>query len=93
MGDSGEFFAFTDWAWQGETNIFLYDAVEFQTDGQFEGGLRLGYENFDHEYTVALFGRNITDEENLRGAIDFNNLTAIDNQPRVFGIEFRKSFY
>lgn len=93
MGDSGEFFAFTDWAWQGETNIFLYDAVEFQTDSQFEGGLRLGYENFDHEYTVALFGRNITDEENLRGAIDFNNLTAIDNQPRVFGIEFRKSFY
>ena len=93
MGDSGEFFAFTDWAWQGETNIFLYDAVEFQTDGQFEGGLRLGYENFDHEYTVALFGRNITDEENLRGAIDFNNLTAIDNQPRVFGIEFRKSFH
>ena len=93
MGDSGEFFAFTDWAWQGETNIFLYDAVEFQTDSQFEGGLRLGYENFDHEYTVALFGRNITDEENLRGAIDFNNLTAIDNSPRVFGIEFRKSFY
>jgi len=93
MGDSGEFFAFTDWAWQGETNIFLYDAVEFKTDSQFEGGLRLGYENFDHEYTVALFGRNITDEENLRGAIDFNNLTAIDNSPRVFGIEFRKSFY
>jgi iron complex outermembrane receptor protein len=93
FGDSGEFFAFTDWAWQGETNLFLYEATEYRTDNQFEGGLRIGYEDFDGEYTIALFGRNITDEENLRGAIDFNNFTAIDNQPRIWGLEFRKNFY
>ena len=91
--DSGEIYAYTDWIVQGETNIFLYDAVEFQTDSQFEGGLRIGYQNYDHDYTIALFGRNITDEENLRGAIDFNNLTVIDNNPRIFGVEFRKEFY
>lgn len=91
--ESGEIFAYTDWIHIGETNIFLYDSVEFTTDSQFEGGLRVGYENFDNMYTVTLFGRNITDEENLRGAIDFNNLTAIDNNPRVWGIEFRKEFY
>jgi iron complex outermembrane receptor protein len=91
--DSGEFYAFTDWAFQGETNIFLYESVEFTTDDNFEGGLRLGYKNFDHEYEIALFARNITDEENLRAAIDFNNLTGIVNQPRVVGIEFRKDFF
>ena len=91
--DSGEFYAYTDWAFQGETNIFLYDAIEFTTDDNFEGGLRIGYKNFDNDYEIAVFARNITDEENLRAAIDFNNLTGIVNQPRIFGIEFRKDFF
>jgi iron complex outermembrane receptor protein len=93
MGDDGEFFVFTDWAFQGETNIFLYEAVEFTTDDNFEGGLRIGYENFAHNYTVALFGRNITNEDNVKGAIDFNNLTGIVNEPRVWGVEFKYTYY
>ena len=93
MGDDGEFFVFTDWAFQGETNIFLYEAVEFTTDNNFEGGLRIGYENFAHNYTVALFGRNITDEDNVKGAIDFNNLTGIVNEPRVWGVEFKYTYF
>lgn len=93
MGDDGEFFVFTDWAFQGETNIFLYEAVEFTTEDNFEGGLRIGYENFAHNYTVALFGRNITDEDNVKGAIDFNNLTGIVNEPRVWGVEFKYTYY
>ncbi|MDC1346722.1 TonB-dependent receptor [Glaciecola sp.] len=92
-GDDGEFYVFTDWAFQGKTNIFLYDSVEFTTDDNFEGGLRIGYENFANDYSIALFGRNITDEENLRGGIDFNNLTSIVNEPRVIGVEFKASFY
>ena len=93
MGDNGELFAFTDWAFQGETNLFLYESIEFQTDDNFEGGLRVGYENFEHNYTVALFGRNITDEDNVKGAIDFNNLTGIMNEPRIWGVEVKYSFY
>ena len=93
MGDDGEFFIFTDWAFQGETNLFLYEAVEFTTDDNFEGGLRIGYENFEHNYTVALFGRNITDEDNVKGAIDFANLTGIVNEPRILGVEVKYSFY
>ena len=93
MGDDGEFFVFTDWAFQGETNIFLYEAVEFTTDDNFEGGLRIGYENFAHNYTVALFGRNITDEDNVKGAIDFANLTGIVNEPRIWGVEFKYTYY
>ncbi|CAD5276587.1 TonB-dependent receptor [Alteromonas sp. 38] len=93
MGDDGEFFIFTDWAFQGETNLFLYEAVEFTTDDNFEGGLRIGYENFEHNYTVALFGRNITDEDNVKGAIDFANLTGIVNEPRILGVEVKYSYY
>ena len=43
VGNSGEIFVFTDWAYQGETNFFLYESREFVTDGQIEGGLRIGY--------------------------------------------------
>ena len=93
VGDAGEVFLFTDWAFQGETNLFLYDAVEFTTDDNFEGGVRIGYENYEHNYTIALFGRNITDEDNVKGAIDFNNLTGIINEPRIWGVEAKISFY
>ena len=41
---------------------------------------------------MALFGRNITDEENVKGAIDFNNLTGFDNEPRIIGASFRTRF-
>ncbi|MFQ3250665.1 MAG: iron complex outermembrane receptor protein [Glaciecola sp.] len=93
VGDDGEIFAYTDWAFQGKTNLYLYESVEFQTDNNFEAGLRVGYENFAHNYTVALFVRNLTDEDNVKGAIDFNNLTGIVNEPRVVGIEGKISFF
>jgi len=93
MGDDGEFFAYTDWAFQGKTNFFLYESVEFQTDNNFEGGLRIGYENFAQNYTIALFARNLTDEDNVKGAIDFNNLAGIMNEPRVIGVEGKISFF
>ena len=40
---------------------------------------------------VAVF-RNITDEENLKGGIDFNNLTGFVNEPRIFGLTFQMNF-
>lgn len=93
MGDDGEFFAYTDWAFQGKTNFFLYESVEFQTDNNFEAGLRIGYENFAQNYTVAVFARNLTDEDNVKGAVDFNNLAGIMNEPRIIGVEGKISFF
>jgi len=92
VGDAGEFFIFTDWAFQGETHFFIYDAAEFKSEDSYEGGLRIGYSMNDGQYEVAVFGRNITDEENVKGAIDFNNLTGFDNEPRVIGVSFRARF-
>ncbi len=87
MGD-GEIFAFTDWAWQGDTNPVLYESVEFQTEDQYEGGLRAGYRTTGSGTTweLAAFARNITDEENVMGVIDFNNNTGFVNEPRVYGV-------
>ena len=92
VGNNGEWFFYTDWAFQGETHFFIYDAVEFTSEDTFEGGVRIGYSHDGGKWEVALFGRNITDEENVKGAIDFNNLTGFDNEPRIIGASFRKRF-
>ena len=86
---SSEFFAYTDWAYQGATNLFLYESVEFNTDDQFEGGLKLGWTRLDGSLEIAAFARNITDENNIKGAIDFNNNTVFVNDPRVVGLSVK----
>jgi iron complex outermembrane receptor protein len=90
---TGEIYIYGDVAFQGETNLFLYEAKEFVVDDNQEAGLRIGYMNYDGNYEVALFGRNITDEDNVKGAIDFNNNTGFVNEPRIIGVEFKKNFF
>ncbi len=88
----GEFFAYTDWAYRSEVNFFLYESTEFTGDPLLEGGLRAGYLWGDGNYELAMYGRNITDEEAIVGAIDFNNLTGFLNEPRTWGVEFKARF-
>jgi iron complex outermembrane receptor protein len=92
LASGNEVFFHTDWAWWGKINMPLYEAVEFQTDGQYEGGLRVGFSHLENGWTVALFGRNITDENNTLGFIDFSNNTGFVNEPTVWGAEFRWDF-
>lgn len=89
VSSEGELFAYTDWTYQGETNFFLYQSQEFRVDSQIEGGLRIGYAKFDGSLELAAFARNITDEDNVKGGIDFNNNTAFVNDPRVIGVSVR----
>lgn len=86
-GNDGEFFVFTDWSITGAFNLFLYESAEFSSSGAFEGGIRAGYRADGGAYEIALFGRNITSESNVKGGIDFNNNTAYVNEPSVWGIE------
>ena len=44
------------------------------------------------KYEVAAFARNITDTQRIIGAIDFNNLTGMVNEPRQFGVQFKGGF-
>jgi iron complex outermembrane receptor protein len=92
LGAHGELFAFTDWAYKGETNFFLYESAEFREDGYWEGGLRVGYLSADGKKEIAVFGRNILDETRLIGGIDFNNLTGFVNNPRIYGLEVKGKF-
>ena len=92
LNDGDEFYVYTDWVYRSDVNFFLYDSVEFTGKSLTEGGLRVGYSWNYGKYDLALFGRNITDEVQVVGAIDFNNLTGMINEPRTWGAEFRASF-
>ncbi len=87
--NGGEYFIYTDWAYRGETNIFLYQSKEFTAPPLLEGGLRLGYNWGNGKYEAAIFGRNITNQVRVTGAIDFNNLTGFINDPRTYGVQFK----
>ncbi|MEH8017454.1 TonB-dependent receptor [Rheinheimera muenzenbergensis] len=91
--ESGEIYVYGDYQLQGKTNLFLYESAEFKSNNNYEAGLRVAYINYDNNYEVGVFGRNITDKDNLKGAIDFNNLTGFVNEPRTFGVDFKINFY
>jgi iron complex outermembrane recepter protein len=84
---SGELYAFTDWAYRSKIYFFLYESKEFSDNSLIEGGLRIGYTNAAKSWDVAAYARNITNDVSAVTAIDFNNLTAVVNEPRIFGVE------
>ena len=92
LANGGEVYAYTDWAYRSEVNFFLYESVSFRGQSLLEGGLRTGYLWDGGDKELALFGRNITDEEVVVGGIDFNNLTGFLNEPRTWGVEFTAKF-
>lgn len=85
---SGRAYAATDWAYRSKINFFLYDSLEFLGNPLLEGGLKLGYITSDERHEVAIVGRNILDEIEVVGGVDFNNLTGFVNEPRYVGIEY-----
>ena len=89
---NGDFFAYTDWSYRTSYNMFLYEAREYKARPLVEGGLRVGYKWQDGKYEVAAFARNITDRVQVVGAIDFDNLTGIVNEPRTLGAQFKVNF-
>ncbi len=90
--ESGTIYAMTDWNYRDESNIFLYDAVEFVSEDRWIGGLRVGYRSNAGNWDLSVVGRNITDEIVAEGAIDFLNQTAFVNEPQFWGVEFSKYF-
>lgn len=80
----GEFYIFTDWAYRSRINFFLYESVEFRDANQLEGGVSVGYTTDSFE--LGAFVRNITNDTSAVSGIDFNNLTAMVNEPRIWGV-------
>lgn len=83
LSSEGKLFIATDWNLQGYTNFVLYRTREFNANGNFEGGLKLGYGT--DAWEVALYGRNITNNKNLKGVIE-NYDAAILNEPATYGV-------
>ena len=90
--ESGVVYASTDWRYRSESNIFLYDSVEFVAEDRWLGGLRVGYRSNEGDWDASIVGRNITDEIVAEGAIDFLNQTGFVNKPQYWGFEFTKNF-
>jgi len=88
---SGKLFASTDWNVQGYTNFVLYKTKEFHSDGNFQGGLKVGYQGGNGKYEIAYFVRNVTNEKNLIGVIE-NYMAAVLNEPRVMGVSLSGKF-
>ena len=89
---NGEFYAYTDWVYRSDYNMFLDEAKEYRAKSLLEGGLRVGYKWQDSKYEIAAYGRNITNKVQLVDAINFDNLTGIVNDPRTFGVQFKANF-
>ena len=92
VGDNQEVYVYTDWAYRSSVNFFLYDSIEFTGKPSLEGGLRLGFRDKSGAYEIAAFARNITNQIRAVGAIDFDNLTSMVNEPRIIGGELKFSF-
>jgi len=88
----GKLYAYTDWSYRSGFNYFLYEAKEFDGPGLVQGGLRLGYTWAESKYDVAVYCRNCTNQVRDIYAIDFDNLTGVINDPRIFGAQFRAKF-
>ncbi len=85
----GKAFISTDWNIQGYTSFVPYKTKEFASKGNFEGGLKVGYDL--KSYEVAVFARNITNEKNLKGVID-NYMAGVYNDPRIIGVSVSAKF-
>lgn len=90
--DAGTLYASTDWNYRSDSNIFLYESVEFVAQSRWLGGVRIGFEEINGSYDIALVGRNITDKVVADGALDFLNPTAFVNEPRFWGVEASYNF-
>ena len=82
----------TDWMWHDDIRFTLYESLEYGDTSRTEGGVRLVYNTTSTKHRIAAYVRNLTDDESLIGSIDFNNLTAMLNSYRKWGVEWQISF-
>jgi outer membrane receptor protein involved in Fe transport len=85
LSDGSALFAFTSWWVQGYTNFFLYESKEFFSNGNYQGDLKFGWTSPSKRYDIYGYVKNITDQRNVQGGIDFDDLTGFVGDPRIIG--------
>jgi len=88
----GEAYVMGDVSHRSKVNFFLYESREFTGQPLTELGLRAGYLWGNGKYEASAFVRNLTNKIVATSAIDFTNLTAMVNEPRTFGVQFKAQF-
>ena len=78
----------TDWIWHDDLRFTLYESLEFGNESKTDGGVRVTYTTTTAKHRISAYIRNLTDDISLVGGIDFNNLTAMVNPPRTWGIDW-----
>jgi iron complex outermembrane receptor protein len=87
-----EWYVLGDVAYRSKVNFFLYESKEFNGKALTTVGLRGGYIWGSGKYEASAFVRNLANEIQAVGGIDFNNLTGFINEPRVVGVQLRATF-
>jgi iron complex outermembrane receptor protein len=85
LSAGSELYIYTDMSYRTQMNFFIDAEKEFVGPPLFQGGLRLGYTWDDARYEVAAFCRNCTNQIRAIGGINFDNFTAMINDPRIIG--------
>jgi iron complex outermembrane receptor protein len=73
-------------------NFFIDREKEFVGPPLFQAGLRLGYTWNNDRYEVAAYCRNCTNQIRAIGGINFENFTAMINDPRIVGGQISVKF-
>jgi iron complex outermembrane receptor protein len=82
----------TDWSYRSSINLLLYTSKEFTGAPLLLGGVRVGFIDPAQNWEISAYVRNITNDIQLTGAIDFDNFTALVNDPRTYGVQLRYTF-
>lgn len=81
----------TDWSYRSDVNFTTYSEPLLIGQGYLEGGVRLGYRSTNRDWDIALWGRNITDVEELTGYTTFTRV-GVYTGPRLFGLDVSYKF-
>ena len=92
VGNDGDFYVLTDWSFRDTLQLLPVRSTGIPGQAFDRRRLARRLQWNDGRYELAGYARNITNRQQLIGAIDFNNLTGIVNEPRNIGVQFRANF-
>ncbi len=100
LGDSGRFIARADYYWQDEVYYRVQNVDRHREDSFHTADVRFQWIHANDTWQVDVFGKNITDEDNLRGLTVSDGLSTGNNSfetyypPRTYGltISWRPAF-
>lgn len=81
----------TNWTWHDDLRFTLYESLEFGDESRIDGGVQASYTTTSIKHRISAYIRNLSNDVSLVGGIDFNNLTAMLNPHRTWGVEWELS--